>query len=70
MKTSKLEKEKIYRYNDNKVTYIGEKSNCKTFFEFKSKEDNRGVSTVYPLWEHEVNESVTEINVIKELKTC
>ncbi len=70
MKTGKLEKQKVYRHGDKKVTYIGETNNSLTFFEFKGEEDERGVSTVYPLWEHQVNDEVTEINVIKELKTC
>lgn len=68
MKTKNLIIGNKYRYEDKEVVYKGETNNSMTFFEFETEEDENGKKTVYPLWEHQVNELVSELNVIKEWK--
>lgn len=66
MKTTQLIIGNPYMYEGKKVIYIGEKSGGLTFFEF-SYRGEFDIITIFPLWEHEVNERISDI-ITKELK--
>lgn len=68
MKTNKLKVGKKYHYKGKEVAYKGLSAYGFSFFEFETEADSDGKKTIYPLWEHEVNEEVSELNVIKEWK--